>query len=180
MEKLRTIDDFHYSTQYGMLGSATAPKEFIFNSFNISEKHGGLANLFVEINMQDGQPLKFGVVSNDMGTKRIAMNSLYFSNGEIESECSRFGLKVVQNPFYPDKLQGSLIHVHADYTSPSLLLREYKSNYFLLIYSSRRSHPARAMSEDFFGDDIYYVHGIWQVELSEEFRKKIRLTENDI
>ena len=118
--------------------------------------------------------MKFGVASNDKESKRIAFNSLYFTNEEIQNKSATFGFETIKNPFYPEKLQGALSFVHPDYKIINPVLKEYNGRYYLLIYASRRSYPTRSLSEDFYGDDIYYIHGIWEVELSEEFKEKIK------
>jgi hypothetical protein len=173
VKKIRDLNDFVYSTQFGVVGFGHVGEEFSFDVKTLADKVRELPELFIEIEIKDGEHLKFEIFSNDIETKALAFNNVFFDNDELAELAKIFGFKIVKNPFFPDKSQGTLSFVHEDYENFNSLIKRHYAEFYVLIYASRRSQPARSMSEDFYGDNVYYVHGIWQVELRENQIDKI-------
>jgi len=61
----------------------------------------------------------------------------------------------------------------SDFGTCNIAFQKDINHFFLIIYSSKRSREAQSPAEDMYGDNILYIYGIWEVELSEEFKKKV-------
>ncbi|MEM8940498.1 MAG: hypothetical protein AAGC64_14265 [Bacteroidota bacterium] len=173
IKKLKTFRNFNFGSQFEILGTRSIPVEIKFESIELAEKYDALPELYLRMN-NGPEKIVFGIVSNDKSTRRLPFNSRYFSRDQLNVLGRLFGLKVVENPFKNNNFQLSLASVHPDYKSVSPLFIEGDNSYYLLIYSSRRKYPARSMSEDFYGDNIYYFHGIWEVNLDNALIKLLK------
>jgi hypothetical protein len=53
--------------------------------------------------------------------------------------------------------------------------KKCKENIFCILYSVRKEREAQSMAEDMFSGNVLYIYGIWEVELSEEFKKSLNM-----
>ena len=97
-----------------------------------------------------------------------------FTNAELDDLGIKFGFKTIPHAFHPNILMGSLHSFNETYLGKCFgILHKGQSKYYLLIYASRRSVQVRSASEDFYGDNVFYIHGIWEVELSKGIEQKV-------
>ena len=110
----------------------------------------------------------FGISNDIFNTKRIRYDfesSISLSQMEELSEIAKsFDINIDNGYFLFQKNR---------YRNLSLLFQFYLGSIYMMVCSSRRSREAQSPAEDMYGDDVLYVHGIWEVELSEEFKKKV-------
>lgn len=173
IKKSESLSYYTYSSQFEAIGGGGIPGDLVFDSLKIFEEKKELPDLFIEVQIKNGDKIRFNILSNEGELRKFAFNNNYFTNEELLKLSKVFGFQVVMNPFDNEKRQGTLSFIDAGYSIITPLIKKYNGRHYLLLYSSKRSHSSKSMSEDFYGDDTYYIHGVWEVELSEEFEKSI-------
>ncbi len=128
---------------------------------------GSQTALCISSNKIDGY-IWFGISNDIFNTKKVNYDfesSISLSQIQELSEIVKsFDISVENNYFLFQKKR---------YKTLSILFQFYLDSVYMMICSSKRSREAQTPAEDTYGDDILYIHGIWEVELSEEFKKKI-------
>jgi hypothetical protein len=104
--------------------------------------------------------------------KKISLNN-FFTKDEIDSISKDYFFDIIKNPYYDDKIQVALTSVNPRYISVYGLIKNCNDRNYFLIYCSTRTLPTHGASDD--QDDTYYIHGIWEVELSEEIKKSLNM-----
>jgi hypothetical protein len=148
-------------------------KELIFelSANEDSDRYENKLSVIFDIN--DNKKCCFNLFEYPYNYKRISFNSVFFTMNEIHNLSKVYNFDVIINPFYNNKIQGALTSINFKYNNIYGLIKKCNNNYFLLILCSTRTLPAKCASDDL--DDTYYIHGIWEVELSDEFKNKIGL-----
>lgn len=55
----------------------------------------------------------------------------------------------------------------------TIYFQNYLNKMYMMVSSSKRSREAESLAEDMYGDDILHIYGIWEVELSENFKNSL-------
>ncbi len=63
--------------------------------------------------------------------------------------------------------------VSSDFGTCVLAFQRNNHQIFMVIYSSKKTREAQSQAEDMYSDDMLYIHDIWEVELSKEFKEKV-------
>lgn len=124
----------------------------------------------------DGLIVDFELANIQNNTFILSLSKANFENKNIplyilDQICDDFNLgkKVGFNPEYYSL---SFKNIEG-YGSCNMDFKELDNKNYVLLYATKRTREAQSMAEDYFSDDIIYVNGIWEVELSEEFKNKI-------
>ena len=159
---LKSASSFIYKTQFEELGICKIKSEFIFDAIKFD--YTSLPELYIIPKEMD---VSFGIIGDCQQTYSVLFRDNYFTEEELQHFSVILDFDIVSNPYFPEKKQASLIHVKSKYTRITSLIKIINNRYYLLMYSSTRTERARCAAEDFFGDNIFYIHGIWEVELTD-------------
>lgn len=110
----------------------------------------------------------FGISNDIFNTKKMRY--------DFESTISLSQMKEISeiaNSFDINIENGYFLFQENRYRNLSLLFQFYLGSIYMMVCSSARSREAQSPAEDMYGDDLLYVHGIWEVELSGGFKKNI-------
>lgn len=103
-----------------------------------------------------------------------------FSRDELMFFEKVYNIKLSTNKIYPSRLISDNSFINELYDSPAniILFEDIKSNKSYLIIEFRRwqfNYQPRGAGEDSLGEDITYIHGIWENPLlTEELIAKIK------
>jgi hypothetical protein len=110
----------------------------------------------------------FGISNDIFNTKKLR----YDFESTIPSSQMK-DLNSIANQFNINIENGYFQFNKNRYKNITLLFQHYFGKIYMMVYSSTRSREPQSLAEDMYGDDIMYVHGIWEVELLEQFKKNI-------
>jgi len=95
-----------------------------------------------------------------------------FSKEELQTFSTLFGFLLEPHKLHPEILTGSLSFFDKAYSNKCYgIIKNYSGLYYIIIFASRRSQLPTGAAEDFYGDDVYYIHGIWQIDSIKELIK---------
>lgn len=103
-----------------------------------------------------------------------------FSRDELMFFEKLYNVKLSTNKIYPSRLTSDNSFINELYDSPAniILFEDIKSNKSYLIIEFRRwqfDYQPRGAGEDSLGEDITYIHGIWENPLlTDELIAKIK------
>ena len=90
----------------------------------------------------------------------------YLDKKHLEQLGLEFSFDVISDPIHPEYLRGTLSKINSVFSLPLMGgLKKTGNSYFFMIFAKRGTTN--------FEDDVVYVYGIWEVELSEEFKVKL-------
>lgn len=167
---IKPVESFTYGTQYEELGYCKVKSGFTFNGENY--KYDSLPELHISIFINAIQ-ISFGLISNEQPKYTISFDNNCFSNEELISLSKMFYFNVIPNRYFPEKMQATLNFVDSDFKYINTIIKEHNNHFYILIYASKKTPPPRSMSEDFWGDNFYYIHGIWEIEISEPLKNRL-------
>ena len=170
LKKNNSVKEFGYFNNKILIGGSEIGKEIIFPTHANQISSDREICFYSEICVKN---IFFKFYSSDYNTKLFRFEEIVFKKEELIFLSSLFSFQTAPYKYDNSVLVGSLSSIHKSYNACFGMIQECNSIYYLVIYASRRSFPSRSPAEDFYGDDIYYVHGIWEVELSEQFKQKI-------
>lgn len=151
---IKVFNDFgYYQPQITLKGTSKVKSEVQFS---------GEPCQTIRINNEYNQIIWFGI-KNDLFNTRISKleeNDL-INKYELLELSQIFNFQTQTHPYSSNTIWG----VIDEYAPIYLAIQWCLGRFYLLIYASRGNTD--------FADDLLYVHGIWEVELSEEFKKKI-------
>ena len=108
-----------------------------------------------------------------------ATSTVYFTKAELIFLAKTYGFSIVGHEKYSDIFRGSIEHINSNYTRPGEIFLMYDDNEkeYLMILFRRWLHDdqPRSAGEDYYGEDIFYVLGIWEDPLlTDEIIEKIK------
>jgi hypothetical protein len=123
-------------------------------------------NQSVLMHTQENSNIWFGISNDIFNTKhfKVAEGPYDLSKYELIELSKKFSFVIEPNPHAKDYLIGR----SKDLKFKSCLMgavQNYMDQYYLLIYVKRGSTD--------FEDDMVFIHGIWKVDLSEDFKRRI-------
>jgi len=90
----------------------------------------------------------------------------YLDKKHLEQLGLEFSFDVISDPIHPECLRGTLFKINSVFSLPLIgELKKTGNSYFFMIFAKRGTTN--------FEDDVVYVYGIWEVELSDEFKVKL-------
>ena len=118
--------------------------------------------------VEDGV-VKFDVTLSDNTTFHFRFDDEFFSQSELKHESEIFGFEVIPHEYSKNSVVGSFGSRHLDYEMKAYgVISILGLNTYLLVYANRGATT--------FEDNIVYVHGIWQVQVSNEFKRRLNLS----
>lgn len=124
----------------------------------------------------NGNKIKFNYNFN------VALNENLFSQEELFFFEKTYNIKLIPNKIYPSKLTTDNSFINKLYDTPATitLFENAESNKNYLLIEFRRwqyDYQPRGAGEDSLGEDVTYIHGIWENPLiTDEIFSKIKLT----
>lgn len=99
-------------------------------------------------------------------TKHFRFEEGFFSKDELSRLALVFNFMTIPHPYAPDLLMGSLQNKNEAFKGQCFgAISKKKDSFYLLVFARRGSTS--------FEEDIIYVHGIWKVELAQNFKNKL-------
>jgi len=124
----------------------------------------------------NGNKIKFNYNFN------AVLNENLFSQEELFFFEKTYNVKLIPNKIYPSKLTTDNSFINKLYNTPATisLFENAESNKNYLLIEFRRwqyDYQPRGAGEDSLGEDVTYIHGIWENPLiTDEIFSKIKLT----
>lgn len=128
----------------------------------------GESSQSILITSENGSYIWFGITNDIYNTKIIKLveGPHDLKKEELITIVNNFKLQMKPNPYIADFLVSYVDQ--KEFESPALMaIQIYQDRYFVLVFSKRGSNIRE--------DDIVYVHGVWEIKLSEECRNKLFL-----
>ena len=94
-----------------------------------------------------------------------------FSNHLLDQIAEKFSL--IKKTGLNKNYYSLYFQVFPDFETCVLAFQKKSDQIFMIILASKRQQEARSAAEDFYGDNVFYINDIWEVDLSKEFEKKI-------
>ncbi len=158
IEIVKPILEFNFGTApKKILGTATVGDEVSFPAGSHPQ---------VIFTKDNGNSLGFKLTLPDKETSQFRFNESFFSPQELRELAQKFKFEIISHPYAAERITGSLEFKNSEYK-----VRCYGAvvgvydKFFIIVYATRGNTT--------FEDNIVYVHGIWQVTLSDEFRRKL-------
>lgn len=167
IEIKKTIKSFSAYSQNHLLKTIDSSRGEIVFPFAkdqiIDFENSGSVKLSISPNSEDSIVLRLSVA--DFELKKIQMDFL-----KKIQEVFELKKNVGINPSY----YSLYISSEKDYGCSEMLLKKIDRDlYYLMIYATKRTRDSQSMAEDFFPDNIVFVHGIWEIELSNDLVNKL-------
>lgn len=154
IKRIEKFNDFSYYQPHLInIGRASVGQEINFS---------GDANQTISITNNQSERIWFGITNDIFNSKVIKLTDENSLNFEQLSELSSiFGFDIENHPYSDEYKRG----VANKYSPLYIVFQWVLGRFYCLIYGARGNTN--------FADDILYIHGIWEVDLSEEFKKKV-------
>lgn len=158
---VKPITEFYFSKDSVEYNSVkmVVPTEVIFQP-RIKQK------IFVK---ERGENIAFVLTFYGDETKHFKFDSSTFDQTELINCADIFGFKIVTHQYASSILTGSLHEKNESYNMQCFgAISMVGGQYYLLVFGRRSTNS--------FEDDIVYVHGIYKVELSSNFKAKLSIS----
>lgn len=173
IEKIEEIDSFKYFNNEKELGILKIKSEITFPSKVDDISENKIVSFYSD---KCKKEIRFGINHDNFNTVFFQFEEKPFERKELIELSKLFSFKVEPHKLHPEILIGSLGFFHKDYSMKCYgAIQVCNSINYLIIYATRRSKPSSGAAEDYFGDDVCYIHMICEVEFHEEFKKKFGL-----
>jgi hypothetical protein len=151
---IEIFDDFaYYQPHLVNIGNAIVGQEIYYK---------GDSNQTIAINNKYNDRIWFGITNDIFNSKTIALDDyITLNTSELIELSNIFNFEIVKFPYSDEYQRG----ISSNYSPLYIVFQWVLGRFYCLIYGSKGTTQ--------FADDILYIHGIWEVELSEEFKKKI-------
>jgi len=148
------FDNFaYYQPQLTLIGTSKIRHEIYFK---------GNSCQTIAINSKQNHRIWFGITNDVFNTKIIALDDYNKVNTvELEELSLIFKFEIELFPYSNEYKRG----VVNNYSPLYGAFQWCWGRIYCLIYGTKGTTN--------FADDILYIHGIWEVELSEEFKQKV-------
>lgn len=114
----------------------------------------------------EGNKVEFILTSPDNITTFKLIESR-ISKKELNEMSEIFRFRVIPHKYHPNISVGSLGFIHNDYNLACyFLIKKRFDKHFAMLYAKR--------GESIFVNNILYIHGIWEVEVSNEFLSRVK------
>jgi hypothetical protein len=154
IKKVEIFDDFSYYQPHLInIGKASVGQEINFK---------GGANQTIAISNKKHDRIWFGITNDVFNSKIIKLTDEGCLDFEQLLELSSVFEFDIENHPYSNKFNRGVAN---KYSPLYIVFQWVLGRFYCLIYGARGNTN--------FADDILYIHGIWEVELAEEFKKKV-------
>jgi hypothetical protein len=173
INKLSEIKEFEVYNSDQYIGLSKCGDEIVFPN---DSEHIASRKTIVFFGLDCKKKVLIGLSADIFNSCFFRFEENPFSKEEMTVFSKVFDFDLEPHPFHSEYLMGSFGKINADYSAKCYgAIQKCEDVYYLLIYSSRSSKQASGMANDFFGDNIYYIHCICNVEISVEFSEKVNL-----
>ncbi len=156
---LNKLASYHHFPEKTRSGIILSDNEVVFED---------RAKQQIIISQVEGCEIKFYLTYYSNETKHFRFEEGYFSKAELLDYSQVLGFDVMPHKYHPNILMGSLGKKNQSYKMScyGAIITCFEA-YYMLVFARR------GLTD--FEENITYVHGIWAVELSREFKNKLSL-----
>jgi hypothetical protein len=116
-----------------------------------------------------GENIKFGLSFDEFNTKIIRLSTgdfeYYGLGGEILDELAK-KFNLIKKAGLNKDYFALYFQNFTNFEACMMAFQFRGDQTYMILYSTNKEKTAISPSEDFYGNNIYYIHSIWEVELS--------------